>query len=53
MAFLQGLGAMWMVNIPGNERLFVFIPFLVIQVVYAALTLKRARKKGIDLSRDG
>jgi UDP-GlcNAc:undecaprenyl-phosphate GlcNAc-1-phosphate transferase len=52
MAFLQGLGAMWMVNIPGNERLFVFIPFLVLQVVYARLTLKRARKKGIDVSKD-
>ena len=52
MAFLQGLGAMWMVNIPGNERLFVFIPFLVLQVVYARLTLKRARKKGIDVLKD-
>ena len=47
MAFLQGLGAMWMVNIPGNERLFVFIPFLFIQLVYAKLTLKRARKMGV------
>ena len=27
MAFLQGLGAIWMVNIPGNERLYVFIRF--------------------------
>jgi UDP-GlcNAc:undecaprenyl-phosphate GlcNAc-1-phosphate transferase len=49
MAFLQGLGALWMVNIPGNERLFVFIPFLVIQICYARLTLKRARKIGLDL----
>ncbi|MEM7193850.1 MAG: MraY family glycosyltransferase [Pseudomonadota bacterium] len=47
MAFLQGLGAIWMINIPGNERLFVFIPFLLIQIVYAYLTLKRARKKGV------
>ena len=53
MAFLQGLGALWMVNIPGNERLFVFIPFLLIQVVYAVLTLKRARKRGIDINGDG
>ncbi len=49
MAFLQGLGALWMVNIPGNERLFVFIPFLLIQFLYAALTLKRARKKNVNL----
>ena len=53
MAFLQGLGALWMVNIPGNERLFVFIPFLVIQIFYAKLTLKRAKKKNIELNCDG
>ena len=49
MAFLQGLGAIWMVNIPGNERLYVFIPFLIIQIIYSGLTLKRARKCGISL----
>jgi UDP-GlcNAc:undecaprenyl-phosphate GlcNAc-1-phosphate transferase len=49
MAFLQGLGALWMVNIPGNERLFVFIPFLILQVFYAILTLKKARKAGVNL----
>ena len=49
MAFLQGLGAIWMVNIPGNERLYVFIPFLIIQIIYSRLTLKRARKHGIKL----
>lgn len=50
MAFLQGLGAIWMVNIPGNERLYVFIPFLLIQLCYAHLTLKRARKSHVLLS---
>jgi len=50
MAFLQGLGAIWLVNIPGNERLYVFIPFLLIQVVYAYLTLRRARKSGVNIS---
>jgi len=49
MAFLQGLGALWMVNIPGNERLFVFIPFILLHSVYAHLTLKKARKRGVDL----
>ncbi|NKB77156.1 MAG: undecaprenyl/decaprenyl-phosphate alpha-N-acetylglucosaminyl 1-phosphate transferase [Gammaproteobacteria bacterium] len=48
MGFLQGLGALWLVNIPGNERLFVFIPFLIIQLIYAKLTLKRARKAGVE-----
>ncbi|MBX2867755.1 MAG: glycosyltransferase family 4 protein [Acidiferrobacterales bacterium] len=50
MAFLQGLGAIWMVNIPGNERLYVFIPFILIQMVYTYLTLKRVRKSGVNLS---
>ena len=50
MAFLQGLGAIWMVNIPGNERLYVFIPFLLVQIVYSYLTIKRARKAGVKLS---
>lgn len=27
MAFLQGLGALWMVQIAGSERLYVFVPF--------------------------
>lgn len=27
----QGLGAIWLVNIPGNERM-VFIPFLLFQI---------------------
>jgi len=53
MAFLQGLGALWMVNIPGNERLFVFIPFLLLHFTYAFLTLKRARKEGINLGENG
>ena len=52
MAFLQGLGALWMVNIPGRERLFIFIPFLILQIFYAKLTLKKARKKGINLEAD-
>ena len=50
MAFLQGLGAIWMVNIPGNERLYVFIPFILIQMIYTYLTLKRVRKSGVKLS---
>ena len=52
MAFLQGLGALWMVNIPGNERLFVFIPFLLVQSIYAVLTLKQAKKTGVNLRVD-
>lgn len=49
MAFLQGLGAIWMVNIPGNERLYVFIPFLLLQIIYSRQVLRRARKSGVNL----
>lgn len=45
--FLQGLGALWMVNIPGNTRLYIFIPFLLLQITYATLVMKMAQKKGL------
>ena len=48
MVFLQGLGALWLVNIPGPERMLVFIPFLLLQVAYTLVVLKRARVKGIS-----
>lgn len=43
MAFLQGLGAMWMVSIPGSQRVFIFIPFLLMQSVYSYFVMRRAR----------
>lgn len=43
MAFLQGLGAMWMVMIPGSQRAFVFIPFLIFQLGYSYLVMRRAK----------
>ena len=47
MVFMQGLGALWIVNIPGNERMLVFIPFLVFQLAYTWLVRKKAQKSGI------
>jgi len=44
MAFLQGLGALWMVQIPGSQRLYIFIPFLLLQVVYSYWIVKRAKQ---------
>ena len=44
MVFMQGLGAMWMVLIPGSQRVFVFIPFLLLQIVYSYFVIRRARK---------
>ena len=45
--FLQGLGALWIVQIPGKERMYVFIPFLLVQVAYAIGIMKTAKKKGL------
>ncbi len=45
--FLQGLGAIWLVNIPGSKRLFVFIPFLLVQGCYAVVVLRKANRKGL------
>ena len=47
MVFMQGLGALWIVNIPGNERMLVFIPFLVFQLAYTWQVRKKAQKSGI------
>lgn len=45
--FLQGLGALWMVQIPGNTRLYVFIPFLLLQIAYATLVMRMAKRNGL------
>lgn len=42
MAFLQGLGAMWMVNIPGSQRVFIFIPFFIMQILYSIFVMRTA-----------
>ncbi len=42
MAFLQGLGAMWMVSIPGTQRIYIFIPFFVLQIVFAIFVMRRS-----------
>jgi UDP-GlcNAc:undecaprenyl-phosphate GlcNAc-1-phosphate transferase len=47
MGIVQGIGSLWMVNIPGNNRVFVFIPYLIVQVVYSAIIMKKARKAGL------
>jgi hypothetical protein len=47
MVFMQGLGALWIVNIPGNERMLVFVPFLFLQLAYTWHVRKRAQKAGL------
>ena len=48
MVFLQGLGAIWLINIPGSERMLVFVPFLVFQVAYTYAVFQRVRKSRVE-----
>jgi UDP-GlcNAc:undecaprenyl-phosphate GlcNAc-1-phosphate transferase len=47
MCVMQGLAAVWMVRIPGGERVFVFLPFLLVQVVYTIIIIRRSKKAGL------
>ncbi len=42
---LQGIGAYIMINIPGNNRVFVFIPFLMMQIIYSIIITVKAKEK--------
>ena len=48
---LQGFAAIWMVDIPGEQRLLVFLPFTACYLVAGVWILARARLAGL-LSRD-
>ncbi|WP_148278046.1 glycosyltransferase family 4 protein [Desulfobacula toluolica] len=47
VAFIQGIGAIGMVTIPGLARLLVFIPYLIFQIIYSIIVILYARKKGL------
>jgi UDP-GlcNAc:undecaprenyl-phosphate/decaprenyl-phosphate GlcNAc-1-phosphate transferase len=42
MCGLQGVAAVIMVNIPGSQRMLVFVPFVVFQGVYSYIVVTRA-----------
>ncbi|MFA4915885.1 MAG: MraY family glycosyltransferase [Syntrophales bacterium] len=44
---LQGTGTFWMVNIAGNKRLFVFLPFLVFQIIYSIIIIRLGKRDGL------
>ena len=52
MVFLQGLGALLMVRVQGDERMLVFIPYLLMQIIYSVLVVRFARKKGVTFVVD-
>lgn len=47
MALSQGLGAIWMLQVSGNNRIYVFIPFFLLQLIYTILIMKKAKKLNI------
>lgn len=42
----QGIGAIWMITIPDNRRLLVFIPYISFQIVYSIIIIRKAKMKG-------
>lgn len=44
MGIAQGLGACWMMHIPGPQRLLIFIPFLLFQIIYSAVIIHASKK---------
>lgn len=47
MAIAQGFGAMWMVTIPGPQRLLLFMPFLIVQIIYSIVIITYAKKEDL------
>jgi len=47
VCLMQGGAAFWMVQIPGDRRLFVFLPFLLFQAAYTLVILRMAKTRGI------
>ena len=47
MAFSQGLAAVWMVINLGGDRFLAYIPFLILQLVYAGWVISRAKERGM------
>lgn len=47
ICILQGFAAVWMVRIPGEPRTLIFIPFLVLQIIYSIIIMRSAKKKGL------
>jgi UDP-GlcNAc:undecaprenyl-phosphate GlcNAc-1-phosphate transferase len=47
LCILQGLAAVWMVRIPGSGRLFVFLPFIMLQIIYSLIIVRRSQKAGL------
>lgn len=47
VAVVQGLGALWMVKIEGIQRLMIFIPYFIFQIIYSIVIIHYAKKRGV------
>ena len=47
MAICQGVAAIWMTKIIGSDRLFIFLPFLVLYLLLARRVTVKAKRKGL------
>lgn len=47
LAISQGIAAIWMVKIPGSDRLWVYLPFLLAYPALAYLTTRKAKSRGL------
>jgi len=47
MTFLQGLGAFWMMQIKNVNRLYIFIPFIMLQLLYTFLIMRKAKRQSL------
>ncbi len=47
VCIFQGMGALYMVTVEGNQRILVFIPYVLFQILYAVIITGRAKKAGL------
>ena len=47
VCIIQGFAACLLMKIIGSERLFVFIPFLIFQIIYSYIIISKSKKAGL------
>ena len=47
MTFVQGIAAFVSIKLPPDQRLYLFLPFLAFEIVYAAWVVRRAKATGL------
>ena len=47
MTALQGAAALWLIRLGPDRRALVFLPFLALEIVYALLVMRAAKRRGL------